>query len=171
MPQMTGIIEQRNSAQRKTRFGDKTTHSIRIGEDWYGDGFKGFPDDAVEGASVEFEFTESGSYKNVIPHTMRVVAPPAERPAAAASAPARGGQGADARQEVIIYQAARNTATELLKVAVELEAVKLPTKQADKYDALLALHGELAEQLHCDAMDVYTGNMVISRELLGSCDD
>ena len=48
-------------------------------------------------------------------------------------------------QKKIQYQASRNTAIAALDVLLKAEAVKLPAKQADKYDAALALIDELTE--------------------------
>lgn len=51
-------------------------------------------------------------------------------------------------QKAIQYQASRNAAIATLDILLKAEAVKLPAKQADKYDAALALLDTLTERFN-----------------------
>ncbi len=81
-------------------------------------------------------------------------------PAAQATAP-----GFDARQEVIVFQSARNAAIELFAKLQATGAIKLPTKQADQYGAAMAFINEHTAEYHKQAMAIYN-NMAIE-EVLG----
>ena len=63
----------------------------------------------------------------------------------------------EARQRAIIYQSARNAAIEALKVAVSADTLALPTKKADRFDALQAFIDELTDQYYEAAMNNYKG--------------
>jgi hypothetical protein len=52
------------------------------------------------------------------------------------------------KDKMIQVQAAQNTAIALVSAAVQADAVKLPAKTADRYDAFCALVDEEAERLH-----------------------
>jgi hypothetical protein len=52
------------------------------------------------------------------------------------------------KDKMIQVQAAQNTAIALVSAAVQADAVKLPAKQADRYDAFCALVDEEADRLH-----------------------
>lgn len=60
-------------------------------------------------------------------------------------------------QKAIQFQASRNSAIAALDVLLKVEAVKLPAKQADKYDAALALLDELTARFQEQTTAVMTG--------------
>lgn len=60
-------------------------------------------------------------------------------------------------QQHIQYQASRNAAIAALESMLRVEAVKLPAKQADKYDAYLALLDTLTEQFNQQTTDLGSG--------------
>lgn len=60
-------------------------------------------------------------------------------------------------QRQIQHQASRNSAIELVKVAVQADALALPAKKADKMDALVALVNELTDQFNADTVAVGKG--------------
>jgi len=163
MSKVTGIIEKVWENAVKTRTGHATAYSIVVEGTKYSCGFK-LPPGVVEGANVSFGTVVNGNYTNADTKTMEVLAPPTAHTATPAP---KGGTSAEARQEVIVYQSSRNAAIAVVDIMERAGAIKLPAKQADKYDAMVALVGLLTDEFHCDAMDVYTGNMVVNRELLG----
>lgn len=71
--------------------------------------------------------------------------------------PAKGGDKPavdwDLKDEKIQWQAARNSAIELAKIALQGEALKLPAKAADKLDALEAYVQEKTEQFFRDVSE------------------
>jgi hypothetical protein len=121
-----------------------------------------------EGDSIKFETDQKGKYlyaKDIVPWegTGTGTAPPVQ---AVARSYGRGGfVGGKAgksdeekaywankdlvaaeTQKRIEIQAARNAAIEAARFLVEKEYVKTPTKQADKYDAYLALVNQLTDE-------------------------
>lgn len=105
-----------------------------------------------EGDVVEFEWQQNGKFKNVIGGTLTNHGNSGQQQQAAQSAPQGGTSKAsdyvDSRQLSIHYQSSRNAAIEFVRLALEQETVKLPTKQADKYDALEALVKEQTDRFH-----------------------
>lgn len=73
--------------------------------------------------------------------------------------------GFDARQEVIVFQSARNAAIDLFEKLHTAGAIKLPAKQADTYGAAMAFINEHTAEFHKQAMAIYN-NMAIE-EVLG----
>ena len=102
-----------------------------------------------EGDEVVFQFVQKGRFYNADPKTVEVVS---ATPAAKASAEA-GGSGNN-KQDIIQYQAARNTAMAFLTVAISEGAVKLPAKQADKYDAFMSLLHDVTDQFFEEAANL-----------------
>lgn len=82
----------------------------------------------------------------------------ASEPAAAPAAPAAASGSWDDRQAVIVFQSARNAATDLFRVMCEQGAVTLPTKKEDKYGAAMAFINEHTVLFHEQAMRVYNGD-------------
>ena len=156
MSNVTGVIERVTSAQRMTRNGQATAYSIMVDDTWYGCGFKALPSDAIEGAKVSFGFEQRGEYKN-LSTPIEVVDKAA--PGVAAGSTSRN--PTDARQEVIVYQSARNAAIETFKALADCEAIKLPAKQADKFDPAMAIIHEMTIDYHLEAMGVYTGEIKV----------
>ncbi len=163
MPEVTGIIERKTSAMRNTRNGSVEVFSLQINGEWYGCGFKKLPAGAEEGANISFSYDQNGEYKNLNATTVTVVSA-AAAPPAGGSAPARGNAGDD-RQRVIVYQSARNAAIEAFAAMSAADAIALPTKKGDKYDAAMAFIVELTDRFHVDAMAVYTGDLTITDPL------
>ena len=63
----------------------------------------------------------------------------------------------DKRQEVIIFQSARNAAQVLVKDLLECGALSLPGKKCDMYDSYMALISDHTVKFHNAAVAVYTG--------------
>lgn len=68
-------------------------------------------------------------------------------------------------QRQIQHQASRNAAIELIKVAVSADALALPTKKADKLDALVALVNELTDQFSADTDAAGSGKSRSAQDL------
>lgn len=69
------------------------------------------------------------------------------------------------RQEVIVFQSARNAAIDFINNMVTAGVVKLPAKQADMYAAYTALVAEHTVSFYEQAMTVYEGDA--ARDVLG----
>lgn len=133
--------------------------------DWYGFGFD--KPAFSEGQQISFEVEFNGRYKNVAKGSAQVIGG-APAPAQQQQPAASGSMGRDdfwankekrdiVVQRIIQYQAARNSAIELVKVAVEAEAIALPAKKADKMDALVAIVRELTDVYVDDAREAGSG--------------
>ncbi|AUR83404.1 hypothetical protein NVP1139A_42 [Vibrio phage 1.139.A._10N.261.48.C6] len=94
--------------------------------------------------------------------------PQGQAPANRAPAPSGGVAGKDdywnkraeddkKRQKCIEYQSSRNTAVELVGHLLKAELVALPTKKADKMDAVLALVDTLTDRYVGDVDAINTG--------------
>jgi hypothetical protein len=117
-----------------------------------------------EGDSIQFETVQKGRYVNAINVAPwdgqgAVTAPPVAhttRKLFGGGVPSKSSEEKaywakrDANQEItqrkIEIQAARNAAIETAKFLTEKEFVKTPTKQADKYDAFMALVNQIADE-------------------------
>lgn len=156
-----GVVGRIN--KRETTTG-KTAYSFALkGQDgWYSAGFNA--PQFAEGSSIQFEFEQNGNFrnaKNIVPWTSdgEQVAPPVKSFVNKAGGRSFGGKSEeekaywsnrDAKEVVtqrrIEIQAARNAAIETVKVLATLDAVKMPTKQADKYDVAMALIDEITSK-------------------------
>lgn len=111
--------------------------NAKIDGKWYGLGFSK-PDIEV-GNKVEFEVKMNGKYANAenftVTEAQSAVAPPVP-----------SYRRNDSTQKAIQFQAARNAAIEVVKLAVDKQLVKLPAKQSDQLDVVLALIDEITER-------------------------
>lgn len=130
-------------------------------DEWYGF-YKVNSVNFSKGDVISFDFTQRGNFKNGDIKTVEV------------SNSANNNTNSDAprpnNQDVIRYQSARNTAVAFLKLAHDADALPLPAKKGDKYDALQGLFYELTDKFFAEAavqsallpeelMDnVYSGN-------------
>ena len=150
MSTVKGVIQKVNSKD----FNGKKIWSIKVNDTWYGAGYN--QPKVNEGENVEFETTQRGQYWNVDG--------PINVLAASSASPATGGAKADgwaakqaadeARQKIIQIQSSRNSAIEVVKIIVQAGALKLPTKQADQVDVILALVDELTDKYNKDTSDL-----------------
>lgn len=102
-----------------------------------------------EGDTITMNFTKRGRFCNADPKSIEIND---AAPAAVASSEA-GGKGKN-KQDIIQYQAARNTAMEFLKITLEQGAVKLSAKQDAKYDELMGLLHEVTDQFFAEAANL-----------------
>jgi len=142
---MEGYLNKIGKKQGQGRNGPYTLFSAEIGGDWYGCGFNA--PNAKEGDYVTFDVVQKGQYKN------------AENIVVASNSNSGGGNGAKAsapppvnKKDVSIhFQSCRKDAIQtvaLLLSGDDKAAVKLPAKQAEKYDAVLALIDELTTRYY-----------------------
>lgn len=106
-----------------------------------------------QGDSVTFEFETNGKFNNIKPGSIQKGA------ASAAPAKAKGGAPQqsnfnDTRQLSIHYQSSRNAAIAFVEAAIKADALALPAKKGDKFDALLALTKEVTDRFHVELEQV-----------------
>lgn len=122
---------------------DSGTFNVKMSDDEMYGFFKTKPN-FKEGDTVTFSYSQRGKYRNADPKTVVVVAAPAAGQSATSSAGL-------SNQDIIRYQAARNSALTFLQLAAQTDAVKLPAKQAEKYDALMGLVHEVTDRFYQEA--------------------
>jgi hypothetical protein len=106
--------------------GKGTAFNFKLDDgEWYSYGFKA--PKFKRGDFVEFEF--SGQYKNVDVESVLIKAG-AEQPTASK---AKGGTDWEAKDKRITYLAARNSAIAAVTLLIDAGAIKIGTKEADKY--------------------------------------
>lgn len=149
--QAQGYVQKMSTKQGVGRNGPWTMYSINVDGEWYSCGFK--PPQCQEGDYVSFNVVQKGQYKNA----ENVAAIPQQSaPSNSGGAPAAqsGSLPVNKKDVSIHYQSCRKDAIQTLSVLLQHEAVKLPAKQADKYDAALALITELTNQYYLNLEDV-----------------
>lgn len=136
---MQGYVERIVERSGTGRNGPYVMYSIVVNNETLGSGFK--RPDCREGDYIEYSIDQAGKYKNI--KDMKVV------PAGSAS-PQTGSAPlpVNKRDVSIHYQSCRNAALTAVDIMLRNEAVKLPAKQADKYDAFLAIVQEITNQFY-----------------------
>jgi hypothetical protein len=154
---VTGVVESITS--RDTQYGKM--YDVTINGKKYGAG-KYAPKAGV-GDAVEFIAEQNGKFLNIGRNTLKqidhsAVGVTTETTASSVSrTPARAADTSwDERQATISKQAAINTAIEFTRLAVEAGAVKLPSKEADKFGVLEAIVLQQASRFH----EVSTGRVM-----------
>lgn len=155
MSEITGVVTSRNPKGTGIQVGGAP--------EWYmgkGDVLT----DAIPGAEVKLKYENKANYKWV---TDVEIVTKAKTTSATTQATAENKvqtkkqtgyeKAQDDRQRVIVYQAARNAAIEMAKVAAQSDALALPAKKADKFDALAAFVDELTVKFFDEAMNKYNG--------------
>ena len=172
MADVFGTVQKITSTPRGAR--GSLAYSVQMDNgEWYGHGFD--VPKFQEGQQVSFNIAYNGQYKNVDVGSVQVTggapqqqAPqPANQPRKAYNKPAGGGKDKywedkakddKARQACIEHQSSRNASIALLGVLMENDAIKLPAKAADKFDAAMAIVDEMTAKfnydLHPDKSDV-----------------
>jgi len=132
---------------------------------WYGHGF--VPPKFQEGDTITFSYEVKGTFKNVIPNTVRITqAAPAPSPEVSdVPTPTKSAGGYSNTQVAIQYQASRNSAISVIEMALQAGALPMPTKKADQYDAILALVDDLTVQFHVKTDKVVENGGVVLEEL------
>jgi hypothetical protein len=96
-----------------------------------------------KGDTVSFDYAQKGTFRNGKIDTVVVMKGEGGTKA--------GSKDVPSNQDVIRYQAARNTAVQLLQLAASQDALPLPAKKADKYDALMGMFYELTDTFYSEA--------------------
>lgn len=164
--QLQGVIENVSTKNGMGKNGPWTMYSMQVSGEWYGCGFKALQ--ARQGDYVSFDFEQSGNFKNA--KNVKVVAPPAggQQPAAAPQAQAQGVSVVNKRDVSIQYQSSRKDAIQVLDLLIKHDAVSLPAKKADKFDAALALLDELTARFYLRLEDVIDEGGVSVEDLVPS---
>lgn len=146
---MQGHLNKISVKQGVGRNGPYTMYNIEVDGTWYGHGFK--QPEVPEGAYIEFDVVQKGQYKNA--ENVRLSNAAASAPSNPSAAPS-GAAPVNKRDVSIQYQSSRKDAIAVLDVLLSHEAVKLPAKQADKFDAALALLDDVTNQFYLKLEDV-----------------
>lgn len=164
--------------QKVSKRGNAT--NILVNEQWYGCGFNGVP--CQEGDQISVPVTQNGRFLNADVKNMQILgrgntAPQqqqAPRQYADSGKQAYGGgkkasgggfsrKMDDPVQISIVQQSARNAAIQAVQLAAQLEAVPLPAKKADKFDALLALVDQVTERYFKSTQQVASDGGYVER--------
>jgi len=142
---MQGYVQKISTKQGMGKNGPYTMYNVQIEGEWYGCGFN--KPAANEGDFVEFDVEQKGQYKNA-KNVKSVAGQPAPAPAPVSNNSATVVQLPVNKKDISIsYQHCQKEAHRLLDTLLKNDAVKLPAKQADKYDAALALVNEISDHL------------------------
>lgn len=138
MNTVTGVVE--------VVYEKKGIHSVKMdNEEWYS--FYKTEPSCGKGDTVTFSFVRKGNFNNADASSL-TVASEAAPPQATSGGGGSGTTGSNMRQMSIELQSSRRDAIELVKFMTDSGAVKLPSKQADKYDALLGLISQVTYELY-----------------------
>lgn len=123
-------------------------YGVKIGEDWFGAGK--FEPKFSEGDEVSFEYSSNGKYKNMEFKTVTVLekgAGKADRSSSSGSSTAAPTNW-DLKDKRITYLASRKDAIELARLAIDKDAIILPTKKQDRLEVIVALVDELTGTMY-----------------------
>jgi hypothetical protein len=165
---INGIVEQVGSRPA----GRGTAYSLKVNGTWYSVGFKN--PNVQTGQEVSFPVTQNGQYWNLTKGaTVSITGGGAAAQAPVQQAQQAASQGVSKdeywkrkeekdveKDKRIQYLASRKDAIEVAKLLNDAGALKLPAKQADKCDALLAFIGELTEQYAEEATNCASASQV-----------
>lgn len=130
MSSTTGVVERATSKPVGAR--GNLAYSLKVNGEWYGHGFT--KPGCAEGDNVTFNWQQKGNFKNVDENSLKVVAVEA---AQAGAPPANGGYNNN-KQLAIQYQSSRNSALQLIEMALQHDALPLPAKKGERLDAIAA---------------------------------
>lgn len=159
---MQGYINKISTKQGNGHNGPYTMYKVQIEGEWYGHGFKA--PNANEGDYVEYNVVQKGQYKNV--EGIKPIQGGGNSGGGSPSAAAPASAPINKKDVSIHYQSSRKDAIQTLGVLLANEAVKLPAKQADKYDAALALIDELTARYYLKLEDVIADGGVTEEDLV-----
>lgn len=144
MSDVTGTVEVVTTRGKAT--------NIKVGDEWYGCGFKGFP--YSKGDTVSFDVIQRGKYKNVDMDSLKKVEGASSNSSSASNySPASN----DNRQKSIAFQSSRKDAIEVAKIAVANELISIPAAKAKRLDVVLALIDELTVRYYAEVEGVQSG--------------
>jgi hypothetical protein len=134
----TGIVE--TIQTRETDYG--TMYNAIVDGEWYGFG-KNKPDAVVEGATISFDWTQKGKFRNVNGGTTKAVEGASADSAGRQPRAQSASVSQDARQASIVMQSSTTAATALLGVLLENEVFAMPTAKGKRFDVLMDIHDDL----------------------------
>ena len=155
MAMVTGRVEKVFSKEFKP---GKWMYSIVINGTFYGTGSR--KPTVVEGDNVKFEASENGKYWNVEGNIeVTGQAPASSGGGGTTAAPAQNDRQLfeERKQKAIALQSARNTALTAVDILLRNGGIKLPTKQGDVTDVILALADEMTTRYFDEVQDIYSG--------------
>ena len=112
-------------------------YGVLIADTWYGAGK--YEPKFKEGDEIQFEFTKNKNYNNLVFGTEKVIEEGTGPAATASASGASGGTKAtnwDLKDKRIAYQGSRNSALKLVELALTNDAITLPTKKSDRFEAI-----------------------------------
>ena len=150
METVRGIIEYINGPE-KTGF-----YSVKMAGNYYGAGK--YAPKFNEGDEVEFGYTENGKYKNMDFKTVKVIEKGSGEVKKSQSGnttqrPQTNSTNWDEKDKRITFLACRKDAIEIMKMALDRDALTLPTKKADRMETLVELVDTLANDLYGGVYD------------------
>lgn len=142
-------------------------YTVRLAKEGYiGVGFEAPA--CVEGdtVSMQYELNNAG-YKQMVKGSLQVLSSGAPTPAPQSSPAPAGAQGGTSKtsywddkekrdvsiQKAIQYQASRNIAVEVAKIALEQDCLSLGAKKAARVDILMAFIDEVTDRYNKDVTD------------------
>jgi len=157
---MQGYVTKIGTKQGAGAHGPWTLYSVQIdGAKWLGAKFKAPA--CNEGDLITYDIVADGQYENIA-NIAVVAGGAAQAPTAVASAPSVS-PPVNKTQLSIHLQSCRNAAIATLTTFLENDVVKLPAKQADKYEAALSLIEEMTGRYFFKLeKDVANGGMEVA---------
>ena len=140
--------------------------SLNCGDEWYGCGYN--KPDCVDGQTVSFNWDSNEGkdgrvYKNVIKGSLKVDSN---------AAPAKASTPTPASRDVSIqYQSSRKDAIAVLPILLEAGGIPLPSKQADKHDAILAIINDLTNKFYLDIQATVDNGGVDVEDMVATPED
>lgn len=136
-------------------------------EGYIGVGFQAPPCNEGDVISLQYELNDRG-YKQMVKGSMQVISSGAPAPEPQPQQAPQAAQGGESKQgywdakakkdldtqRAIQYQASRNAAIDVAKVALENDCLSLGAKKADKLDILLSFVDEITDRFNQDVSDV-----------------
>jgi len=143
---MQGYVQKISTKQGHGKNGPWTAYNLNIDGEWFSCGFA--KPACNEGDYVNYDSVQKGQYKNA--ENVSVI----PRSAAPAGGDGGGNIPVNRKDVSIHYQSCRKDAIALTGVLLSNGAIKLPAKQADQFDAAVALVNELTNQFYIDLENV-----------------
>ena len=131
--------------------------SVKIGDDWYGTGMKQKPP-FDKGDVIKFQWEANGNWKNADNKSFVVVGKQEN------NAPQVGKEIVDNRQRSIVYQHSQEMAVRMLDVLISNDAIVLPAKKGDRYDALQEYYNTLCFDFYVKAFNPPAPEMEVEIE-------
>jgi len=154
---VTGKVEAISAKPR----GNGTAYGIKMSDgNWYGHGFTAPV--FAKGDSISFSWDANGAFKNI---DISTVTKEQQQQAPVQSSGGKSSGGYNDTQISIQYQSSRKDAIEVIGVALAHDALPLPTKKSDRYDAIVAAVNDLTGVFYADVSKTVANGGVVLEEL------